>query len=98
MTGQVRVVAVFEAQDGRGPAVVEAARAGIEATRAEPGCLLYTLNRDVDRPDRLVFVEQWESRGALEAHLGSAHLQAFLAAVGDLLDAPPTVMMLEPAG
>ena len=52
----------------------------MEATRREPGCILYDLHASVTDPERVVFIEQWQSRDAFEAHLKTAHLAAFGAA------------------
>lgn len=55
----------------------EAARLCREATLKEDGCIAYDLHVDVANPDRLVFVEKWETREALTAHSQSAHLAAW---------------------
>lgn len=49
----------------------------IAASRREPGCRRYDLNASITDPDALVFVEQWESREAFEAHRTTAHHAAF---------------------
>ncbi|MCV7424790.1 antibiotic biosynthesis monooxygenase [Mycobacterium yunnanensis] len=42
---------------------------------AEPGCLGYEALQDADDPTRLVLVERYRDRAALEAHLASPHYQ-----------------------
>lgn len=76
----IYVVATFSIRPGTLEPFVEAAYATIAATRLEPGCLLYDLHASVTDPERVVFVEQWESRAALDAHLSSDHVAAFGAA------------------
>lgn len=59
--------------------------AGLVApTRAEKGCLIYGMSRDlVD--DKVVWIaEEWESEEDLMAHLKAPHIQEFLVATADL--------------
>ena len=35
---------------------------------SEPGCLLHSVHQDVEVPDRLVFLEHWVDRDALDTH------------------------------
>ena len=45
---------------------------GMRASRAEPGCLEYTLSADPIDPGRIVLFERWSSQEALVAHLAAA--------------------------
>ena len=72
-------------------AFVAAARACIAETRKEAGCLVYDLHRSVSDPQHFTFVERWESQAALDEHMNSAHLKAFLAAAGPCLADAPTI-------
>lgn len=65
-------------------------------THAEPGCLAYALHRDPSDPDRIVLVERWASRAALDEHLASAHLVAFRQSSADLWAEPAVVVVLDP--
>jgi quinol monooxygenase YgiN len=55
----------------------EPARICRETTLKEDGCIAYDLHADIANPDRLVFVEKWETREALSAHAKSAHVAAW---------------------
>lgn len=55
----------------------EPARICREATLKEDGCMAYDLHLDIANPERLVFVEKWETREALTAHSKSAHVAAW---------------------
>ena len=59
------------------------ARVCIEASRKDPGCIAYDLNLSLTDPDRMVFVEVWESRAALDAHFQTAHFRAWRTAIAD---------------
>lgn len=50
-------------------------------TRAEAGCIEYTLHQDLADPCVFVFYERWESEEHLAAHMASPHFTAYVAAV-----------------
>lgn len=52
---------------------IETARELVTLTRAEAGCIQYDLCQDVNTPEILSFVEQWESAEALKAHMETEH-------------------------
>jgi len=41
----------------------------IQHTRKQPGCLDYKLYQNIDNPDILMFVEEWETEEDFIAHL-----------------------------
>jgi quinol monooxygenase YgiN len=98
---EVVVVAIISAAPGKG-ADAEALMTGslIPSTHAEDGCITFALHRGLADPDRLVLVERWVSRDALDRHLAADHLAAFRAAVAPLSAAPAQVIVMEaiPAG
>lgn len=49
----------------------------IAATRREPGCLLYDLDASTTDPETLIFLQKWETREALTAHLNAPHVALF---------------------
>lgn len=68
------------------PAQRDAAEAAIAdavaATRAEPGNVDYRFSADLADPNRINMVEIWEDQAAIDAHMGTEHLAAFMAAIG----------------
>ena len=68
------------------PMIHELARNVVVATRAEPGCILYAIGTDVERPCRFLLGELWESDEALTAHLASRHVDLFRTALRALPD------------
>lgn len=81
MSEQIRVVAIIEAKPGQEAALEVAALACIAPTREETGCIEYRLHRDSEDASRFVFIETWKSPAALDTHLGTPHLKAFLEVV-----------------
>ncbi len=80
------VVGSFTAQPGREAEALAAFEALVQPTHDEAGCILYALHRGTDDPRRLAFVERWESREHLDAHLASAHVAAVLARADELFE------------
>lgn len=37
-------------------------------SRSEPGCISHEVSRDVEQPNRFVFVERWADMAALQVH------------------------------
>lgn len=54
----------------------------IAETRKEEGCLFYDLFQDFDDPTILTFIEKWESRSHLDAHMKTAHFEKIVPQLG----------------
>ena len=67
----------------REPAIA-AARAMMEETRKEKGCISYSFSADLEVPGCFRIFEEWESDEALRAHFASPHMARFQKAVGGL--------------
>jgi quinol monooxygenase YgiN len=50
----------------------------VHRSRREPGCLSHAVHVDCENPLRLVFIEEWESRDALQAHFAVPDSRAFV--------------------
>ncbi|MEM6707851.1 MAG: putative quinol monooxygenase [Pseudomonadota bacterium] len=73
-----RISATAEAIDALTPAI-----AAMEAaSREEPGCHEYTFCRELNEPNTIKIVEQWESADALKAHFAMPHMATFQAEMG----------------
>lgn len=86
------VVAEIIAAPGKEAALREALLGLIEPTRAEDGCVQYDLHESTDTPGQFVFYENWISRGHLDRHLASPHLEAMKARFPELLAVPPRIL------
>jgi quinol monooxygenase YgiN len=76
----IYVLATMTAVPGKAAELIKGARAAIDATRKEDGCISYDYVQDTENPDILTVVERWTSRAALEAHLQMPHLATWRAA------------------
>ena len=81
---EVVVVGAFKVNQGKEEEALEAFKALVEPTHSEDGCILYALHRGLDDPSRLTFIERWESREQLDAHLESDHVSALLERADEL--------------
>jgi quinol monooxygenase YgiN len=63
----------------------------IEPTRQEAGFIQYNLLQNQEDPTDFTFVEEWESHAALDAHLASAHIQAAIARIPELMVEEPDI-------
>jgi quinol monooxygenase YgiN len=58
----------------------------IAATKKEPGCLAYELNRDADDPTAYVMFEKFKNVAALADHLNQDHTKKIFKAMEALAD------------
>jgi quinol monooxygenase YgiN len=62
-------------KDGELDGVLAALRPLVEASRAEPGCLMYQAHRDPENPNVLFLYEQYRDEDAYRAHAESEHFK-----------------------
>ncbi|MBL8775775.1 MAG: antibiotic biosynthesis monooxygenase [Acidimicrobiales bacterium] len=70
----------------------------VRRSRTEPGCLLHSVHHDVEDPNRLVFLEQWADRAALDAHFAVPASLEFVTRLSALATEPPTMEIHDTAG
>jgi quinol monooxygenase YgiN len=93
---EVIVVGAFKINAGKEEEALEAFKALVQPTHDEDGCILYALHRGVDDPARLTYLERWESREQLDAHLASDHVSALLERAGELWGENGEITVYEP--
>ena len=70
---------------------VAAAKPVIAASRAEPGCLSYTLLQDPYDKTAFCFFEEWKSQQAIDEHFATPHFKAFGAQLKELITGAPVI-------
>ncbi|MEO6628235.1 MAG: putative quinol monooxygenase [Aquihabitans sp.] len=75
-----------------------AIRVCVAETRAEPGNIDYRFSPDLDDPNRINLIEQWTDDDAMTVHMGSAHLAAFMTAIGSCVDGSVEVIRYDVSG
>jgi quinol monooxygenase YgiN len=71
----------------------------VHRSRREPGCLLHSVQRDVEDALHVVFIEHWADADALRAHFRVPESRAFAKRLGELSANPPKmeIYAAEPA-
>src|SRR5689334_4620701 len=92
---EVVVVGSFKAEPGKEAEALQAFKDLVAPTHAEDGCILYALHQGADDPSRLVFIERWASREALDAHLKTPHIAAVLEIAPDLFGESGDITVFE---
>jgi quinol monooxygenase YgiN len=77
---ELRVVANYTVAPGNTAEVLELLKSYAPAVLAEEGNAGFTVNQDVDAPERLVLLERYVSREAFQAHRDSEHFTQIAAA------------------
>jgi len=91
---EVRVIARSVARRGKEKQLRELLQGMLAPTRAESGCKLYELYES-DRKGRFYFYEIWESQAALDQHAASPHFKHLERTLGELVQEPFEVNILE---
>lgn len=87
----IRIVARLVAN----PASVEQVRSIlidlIEPTRQETGCISYELHQNLTDKTDFIFIEEWSSDAAIDAHLATKHIKDALKKLSGLIAEEPDV-------
>ena len=78
----ILVTGYFDLDPAKRDAFIEAATTAMDATRAEDGCEGYAFSADLTDQGRFYVAEHWASEDAINAHMASAHLAAFIGSMG----------------
>jgi quinol monooxygenase YgiN len=64
-------------------------------SRSEPGCISHGVHQDFEDANRLVFVERWADRDALQTHFGVREARAFARLLTELAEQPAEMQIYE---
>jgi quinol monooxygenase YgiN len=82
-------------REGRMDTALEEAQQHVQRSRTEPGCVSHAVHRDVENPQRLVFVEEWSDMATLQQHFQVPASRAFAKALQALSDEAPRMTLYE---
>ena len=85
------VIGDATAAPGRRDELVAAARAVAAATRADRGCRAYSFAADVEDENRVLSIEIWADRAALDGHMTHPHTAEFLRVAPGLVTGEPVM-------
>ncbi|MGH8825425.1 MAG: putative quinol monooxygenase [Jiangellaceae bacterium] len=69
------VVARYVVAEGNESTVTRLLRENAEASRAEPGCLEFSVYQDIDDPRAFLLYERYTSEDAFQAHRQTPHFE-----------------------
>lgn len=87
----LRVIARVKAKANQVAQVQAILSALVKPTRGESGCISYELLQNGCDPSDFVFVEEWMSAAAEQAHFTTPHVSAALQQLAGLLAAEPEI-------
>lgn len=67
----------------------------MEPTRQEGGCIVYELLHNHADSTDFTFVEEWETRALLDAHLASVHIKEAESQLNGLIAAEPDIRLYQ---
>jgi len=67
---------------------LDAARLVVGPTRVQPGCISCRFYQDLDDPDAVFLIEEWETRKELDNHIKSDRYRIVLSLL-DMSEKPP---------
>jgi len=82
----ILVAAEILVKEGTQEQFIEIAEKCIAETRKEIGCITYDLLKDTFNQCKFMFFEEWETKEHLDAHMKTAHFEAFAGSIPNLLD------------
>jgi quinol monooxygenase YgiN len=89
------LLVTFKVKEGNEKKFEEAFAPALVATRKEPGCVAYFLNRDPDSPNTYIMYESFKGIEGLAAHMKEKHTETLLKTVVPLCDGDPTIKVLQ---
>ncbi|MCB1044757.1 MAG: antibiotic biosynthesis monooxygenase [Acidobacteria bacterium] len=82
-------------QDGRMSEALELSQSHVQRSRVEPGCITHHVYLDPENPCRLVFVEQWADRAALDQHFKVPASRDFVMSLSAMAAEPPSMSLFD---
>jgi quinol monooxygenase YgiN len=81
MSQPIKLVAIMELKTGTWPNIAAAIEECVIRSNQESGNIFYTVNNDLDKADRIVFIECWANQSAIDKHNSTAHFQNLIKTV-----------------
>lgn len=91
----VVLTAYATVQPDKVAAALDACRLVHSQSVGEPGCERYDYFQSPDRPNEIVFVEEWTTIEHLNTHFQQAAFNAFMATMSELLAKPAEIRMFD---
>lgn len=76
-------------------AFISAAQGLIEKSRAEAGCVSYSLYQDPKDKTKFLFFEEWKNQTAVDVHFATDHFQKFGEVLNDCASTPAVITVFD---
>ncbi len=94
----IKVVATNKVKKEKIDEFIALAEKLVEATNMyDEGCIHYDIYQDINDPQVLTFIEEWESMETLNKHMAAAHFEEFVPQLGAFADGPEDVHIYQKA-
>ncbi len=70
-------------------ALAAAAKKAQGPSRAEPGCVRYEVQQNLEEPGEFLILESWRNLKALQDHFASPHFADFIKVIGSAVEEAP---------
>jgi quinol monooxygenase YgiN len=89
------IIATVVAKPGRERELEQALREAAGPTRAQPGCIHFSLHRVKGNASTIIGFERWATEADHQRHIQGAHIQRLMGRTADILAEPPTITSYE---
>ena len=76
-------------------AFIAATKSLIEKSRAEEGCISYSLYQDPQDKTKFLFFEEWKNQAAVDFHFSTEHFQKFGEVLNECASAPAIITIYD---
>lgn len=80
----ISIVAKFKVKAGEEEKFLSLTETLVKASRAEAGCLAYSLNKHVEAEGTYCMLEQWKDQSAIDAHNASSHFTSIIPQIAEI--------------
>ena len=84
-----------EAKEDKREQVLALARAHVERSRVEPGCLRHDAHIHLDNPNQVVFYEQWRNLQSVQDHFALQASREFMQTIATMAATPPEIRLFD---
>lgn len=89
------IVAKSIIKAGKSEEFKELAKELVTESRKEKGCIAYNLHQDLNDKNIMTFIEEWESKEAIEIHNKSVHFTSIVPKFAEFRDGTSEINLYE---
>jgi pentatricopeptide repeat protein len=91
----ISVVAKLLVKEGKAEEAINLFKEMMDHVAKEQGTVMYSLNRSQSNPNKLVVLERYKSKAALDAHSSSDYFKEFSGKLGTVLAGKPEIAIMD---